>query len=49
MSLALHPNVKVVQEDASLKVEADSKSAVAMAGHYAFITEQYSRRCFSRV
>ena len=32
MVLALHPTVKVVQEDASLKVEADGKSAVAMAG-----------------
>ncbi len=32
MQIALHPTVKVVQEDASLKVQADNKAAVAMAG-----------------
>lgn len=32
MSLALHPTVQVVQEDAALKVQAEGKSAVAMAG-----------------
>ena len=32
MELSLHPTVKVVQEDNTLKVAADSKEAVAMAG-----------------
>lgn len=32
LELALHPTVKVVQEDATLKVQADNKGAVAMAG-----------------
>lgn len=32
MELSLHPTVKIVQEDATLKVQADNKSAVAMAG-----------------
>lgn len=32
IALDLHPTVKVVQEDAALKVQAESKSAVAMAG-----------------
>lgn len=32
MALELHPTVKVVQEDAELKVQANEKSAVAMAG-----------------
>lgn len=32
MAMALHPAVSVIQEDASLKVKAESKSAVAMAG-----------------
>ena len=32
MVLALHPTVNVVQEDAELKVQANGKSAIAMAG-----------------
>ncbi len=32
MVLALHPAVKLVQEDATLSVKAEDKSAVAMAG-----------------
>ena len=32
MEMSLHPTVKVVQEDNTLKVEADGKEAVAMAG-----------------
>ena len=32
MVLALHPTVKLVQEDATLSVKADDKGAIAMAG-----------------
>ena len=32
MELVLHPSVKVVQQQASLKVQADSKECAAMAG-----------------
>ena len=32
MALAVHPSVKVLQEDGSLKVQSDEKDSVAMAG-----------------
>ena len=32
MVLALHPTVKIVQEDSTLSVKADDKNSVAMAG-----------------